>query len=198
MSQMKYDAATMGNHDFDGGIDGFAKQLQFANFPFTVSNYDFSDTVLDGKTKDYIVTQKEDVKIGIFGIGIELDGLVPKSLFKNTIYKDPIKTAGEIANVLKNDEKCDLVICLSHLGFEYDNPKVSDKILAANTSGIDLIVGGHTHTFLDSPISVKNLKNEEVLINQAGWGGIVLGRLDFYFEKSRKNRCITCKNQLIA
>lgn len=198
MSQMKYDAATMGNHDFDGGIDGFEKQLQYADFPFTVSNYDFSDTVLNGKTKDYFIIQKEDVKIGIFGIGIELEGLVPKSLYKNTIYRDPIKTAGRIANILKNEEKCDLVICLSHLGFEYDKPKVSDKVLAANTSEIDLIVGGHTHTFLDSPVSVKNLKNEEVIINQAGWGGIVLGRLDFYFEKSRKNKCMTCKNQLIA
>ena len=198
MSQMGYDAATMGNHDFDGGIDGFEKQMGHADFPFTVSNYDFSNTILNGKTKEYLIFEKSGIKVGVFGIGIELDGLVPQSLYKETQYLDPIKTANRVAQTLKKDLKCDYVICLSHLGFEYDKPKISDKILAAKTTNIDLVLGGHTHTFLDRPLEVQNAENKPVIINQAGWGGVVLGRLDLYFERSQKSRCVTCQNVLIS
>jgi len=184
MSEMKYDAVTLGNHDFDNGLEGFAKQLHHANFPFLIANYDFTDTILKDKFKPYKVFNKGGIKIGVFGIGIELDGLVPKKLYGNTIFKDPIETANKYATLLKKEEKCDLVICLSHLGFKYKNDKVSDMVLATQSRDIDLIIGGHTHTFLKNPVRMQNLENKEVLINQVGWAGINLGKVDFHFSQN--------------
>ena len=183
MSTMKYDAVTLGNHDFDNGLEGFAKQLPHANFPFLIANYDFSDTILKEKFKAYKVFNKGGVKVGVFGIGIELDGLVPKKLYGNTIYKDPIETANKYATLLKKEKKCDLVICLSHLGFKYKNEKVSDMVLATQSHDIDLIIGGHTHTFLKKPVRILNLDKKEVIINQVGWAGINIGKVDFHFSQ---------------
>jgi 5'-nucleotidase len=183
MSEMKYDAVTIGNHDFDNGLEGFAKQLPHANFPFLIANYDFSDTILKEKFKAYKVFNKGGVKVGVFGIGIELDGLVPKKLYGNTIYKDPIETANKYATLLKKEKKCDLVICLSHLGFKYKNEKVSDMVLATQSHDIDLIIGGHTHTFLKKPVRILNLDKKEVIINQVGWAGINIGKVDFHFSQ---------------
>jgi 5'-nucleotidase len=183
MSEMKYDAVTIGNHDFDNGLEGFAKQLPHANFPFLIANYDFSDTILKEKFKAYKVFNKGGIKVGVFGIGIELDGLVPKKLYGNTIYKDPIETANKYATLLKKEKKCDLVICLSHLGFKYKNEKVSDMVLATQSHDIDLIIGGHTHTFLKKPVRMLNLDKKEVIINQVGWAGINIGKVDFHFSQ---------------
>lgn len=182
MSQMKYDAATMGNHDFDAGIEGFDKTLPLVNFPFVCSNYNFEDTVLNGKTKDYHIIQKGPLKVGILGLGVELEGLVSKNAYKDTQYLNPITVAQQQAGLLKEDLQCDIVICLSHLGYEYRYEKVSDVVLAAETSNIDLIIGGHTHTFLKAPTELKNKKGKKVWVNQVGWAGINLGRLDFHFE----------------
>jgi 5'-nucleotidase len=188
MSMMKYDLATMGNHDFDNGIDGFYKQLPHANFDFVSANYDFKNTVLNGIVKPYKVIKKDGVKIGIFGLGVELDGLVDKKLYKETIYNNPVDVAKDITKTLKEKEKCDLVICLSHLGFKYKNDpdKVCDITLAKKTKNIDLIIGGHTHTFLDKPIVENNSENKPVLINQVGCYGINLGRIDFYLSNDKK------------
>lgn len=194
MSEMGYDACTMGNHDFDGGIDGFAKQLQHANFDVLMANYQFTDTPLEHKTKLYKIFKKGDIKIGVFGLGIELNGLVPDKLYGDTKYLNPVSEANRVANILKYDEKCDYIICLSHLGYEYDDPKVSDVVLAQNTKSIDLILGGHTHTFMKEPRLVENLDHNVVTINQAGWAGILLGQIDLYFERNKKGKCVTCKN----
>ncbi len=194
MSEMGYDAATIGNHDFDAGIDGLYRQLPNAKFPFIVSNYDFSDTVMNGKTLPYKVFKIEQMKIGVLGLGIELEGLVPKALYDQTRYLDPIANANRVAAILKNDEKCDYVICLSHLGYKYGDRKVSDINLAQNSRDIDLILGGHTHTFLDQPEVITNQAGNPVLINQVGWAGIMLGRLDVFFERNRRGRCATCQN----
>ena len=188
MSKMKYDAVTLGNHDFDNGLEGFAKQLPHANFPFLIANYDFSDTILKDKFKPYKVFNKGGIKVGVFGIGIELDGLVPKKLFGNMVYLDPIKKANYYASLLRNKEKCDLVICLSHLGFKYKNEKVSDMVLATQSHDIDLIIGGHTHTFLKKPVSMLNLDKKEVIINQVGWAGINLGKIDFHFSQNNGSK----------
>ena len=185
MSEMGYDASTIGNHDFDIGLDGFKNALQFANFPFICSNYDFSNTILNGRTIPYKIFNRKNIKIGVFGIGIKMEGLIDSRLRGNTIYNDPIKTANYYANFLKNDKKCNLVICLSHLGYQYSSDEISDKILAKNTKNIDLIIGGHTHTFLDSAVSLKNVENKIVLINQAGWSALKLGRVDFFFSKKK-------------
>ena len=147
MSMMGYDACTMGNHDFDAGVAGFARQLPHARFPVLVANYDFTGTEMEGRTKPYTTIQKGDIRIGVFGIGIQLKGLVPEDAYGKTQYIEPIQTANSVAHHLKKNEKCDMVICLSHLGYDYDYNKVSDKVLAKESEGIDLIIGGHTHTF---------------------------------------------------
>ncbi|UKN02099.1 metallophosphatase [Paracrocinitomix mangrovi] len=182
MSAMGYDAATMGNHDFDAGIDGFKEMLPHADFPFLCANYDFDNTVLKGHTKPYQVFQKGPIKIGVFGVGVELDGLVSKSMYKDTVYQDPIEKANYWAAHLKNEEKCDLVVCLSHLGYFPRLNKMCDKVLADSTENIDLIIGGHTHTFMQEPEMRKNKAKKSVLVNQVGWAGLILGRIDFYFD----------------
>ncbi|WP_313807556.1 metallophosphatase, partial [Flavobacterium sp.] len=188
MSMLKYDLATMGNHDFDNGIDGFYAQLPHAKFDFVSANYDFKNTVLNDIVKPYKIFHKDGIKIGIFGLGVELNGLVDKKLYKETIYNNPVEIAQDITRILKETEKCDLIICLSHLGFQYQNEpeKICDVLLARKTKNIDLIIGGHTHTFLDKPVIETNLEGKEVLINQVGCYGINLGRIDFYFDKMKK------------
>ena len=184
MSRMKYDAVTLGNHDFDNGIEGLNKQLKHASFDFINSNYDFNNTVLKNKIKKYRVFVKDNIRIGVFGLGIELEGLVPEKLYDGIIYKDPIKSANYYSSLLKDKEKCNLVICLSHLGLKYNTNKISDIEIAKKTKNIDVIIGGHTHTFLEKPILIKNKINKDVLINQVGWAGINLGRLDFTFRQN--------------
>ena len=183
MSQMKYDAATLGNHDFDNGLIGLKKQLPYAKFPFLIANYDFSNTILKNTFAPYKIFNKGGINIGVFGLGIKLEGLVPKKLYQETIYREPIETANYYASLLKKKKKCDLVICLSHLGFKYKTKKVSDIKLAKQTRNIDLIIGGHTHTFLKEPIEQLNLDKKRVLINQVGWAGINLGKIDFHFSQ---------------
>jgi 5'-nucleotidase len=187
MSKMGYDAVTMGNHDFDAGLENFATQLQHANFPVVICNYDFTGTPMEFKYKPYITLQKGKQKIGILGVGIELDGLVPENLYGKTVYKNPIELANINAERLKQ-EKCDFIICLSHLGDKYEENKVSDEILAKECYDIDLIIGGHTHRFFEQPRKYTNKRGGDVLVNQVGWGGIQLGRLDYIFSgNNRKN-----------
>lgn len=188
MSMMKYDLATLGNHDFDNGIDGFYAQLPHANFEFVSANYDFKNTELNGIVKPYKTFIKNGIKIGVFGLGIELEGLVDKKLYKETKHNNPVEVATDITKTLKETEKCDLIICLSHLGYDYKNEKdkPSDLKLAAATQDIDLIIGGHTHTFLNKPVIKTNKVGKQVVINQVGAYGINLGRIDFYFSDDSK------------
>ena len=188
MSMMQYDLATMGNHDFDNGIDGFYAQLPHAKFDFVSANYDFKNTILNNIVKPYKIIIKDGIKIGIFGLGVQLDGLVDKKLYKETVYNNPIEVAQDMTQILKEEKKCDLVICLSHLGFKYkDEPeKPSDILLAQKTKNIDLIIGGHTHTFLDKPVIEKNSEGKDVLINQVGCFGLNLGRIDFYLSNNNE------------
>jgi 5'-nucleotidase len=186
MSMMNYDLATIGNHDFDNGIGGLYAQLPHATFEFVSANYDFKNTILDGHVKPYKIFNKAGIKVGVFGLGIQLDGLVDKKNYKETIYNDPFSVSQDMARILKHEHKCDLVICLSHLGYKYkdDTGKICDTKLATTTQDIDLIIGGHTHTFLDKPSVLKNKESKDVLVNQVGCYGINLGRIDFYFEKN--------------
>lgn len=186
MTMLNYDAATLGNHDFDNGVDGLLAQLPYAKFDFVSSNYDFSKTILDGFTKPYQTYLRDEIKIGIYGLGIELSGLVTKKLYKETEYLPPYEIALDLERILKEDEKCDLVICLSHLGYQYKNSqRPDDMTLATKTKHTDLIIGGHTHTFLDKPSVVVNANGREILVNQVGCYGVRLGRIDFYFDDER-------------
>jgi 5'-nucleotidase len=192
MSEMGYDAATMGNHDFDIGLDGFKKAKRHAKFPFLCANYDFSETILNGETKRYEIFQKGDLKIGVFGVGIELNGLVSSTNFEKTKYLNPVESANLVAKELKQ-KGCDLIICLSHLGYDYpDSTRISDRKLAQKSSDIDIILGGHTHTFLEKPTIEKNKKGKSVLINQVGYAGLYLGRIDIDITSG-----VICKNMEI-
>jgi len=188
MSAAGYDAGTIGNHEFDDGLEGIKKSLPAAKFPLINSNYDFSDTILAGKFPRWKIFKKGGIKIGVYGLGIKLKGLVADKNFGNTVYNDPLETALEMESFLKNHKKCDLVVCLSHLGLRYIENVISDVVLAAETSFTDLIIGGHTHTYLEEPLVIKNKTGNKVIINQASWGGLVLGKIDFVFERSKNKK----------
>ena len=199
MSMMKYDLSTIGNHDFDNGVDGLAAQMPHASFEFVSANYDFKNTSMDGFVKPFKIFNKNGIKIGVFGLGIELEGLVDKKMYKETVWHNPVETAQDMVRILKKENKCDLVICLSHLGYKYskeDSNKISDLKLAELTKDIDLIIGGHTHTFLDKPTVVKNSEGKDVLVNQVGCYGINLGRIDFYFDND-KSKSVSGKSIVI-
>ena len=198
MSAAGYDAGTIGNHEFDDGLEGISDSLHSAKFPLINSNYDFSYTILAGKFPRWNIFKQEGIKIGVYGLGIELKGLVADKNFGNTIYNDPLETALEMEAFLKNENKCDLVVCLSHLGLRYRENKISDIILAAETSMTDLIIGGHTHTFLAEPLIEKNKAGKQVIVNQASWGGLVLGKIDFVFERSRNRKEVAVANNIIV
>lgn len=186
MTKLGYDVATMGNHDFDIGLEGFLNAKKYADFPFVCSNYDFSDTILKDQTVDEVIIEKGPIKIGVFGIGVELTGLVPDSKYGNTQYLDPVEIANKKSLELIK-KGCGFVICLSHLGYEYSSDKISDVKLAGLTENIHLIIGGHTHTFLEKPTELLNLIGNTVLVNQVGWAGVNLGRIDFIFDKQLIN-----------
>ncbi len=178
MSTMGYDAATMGNHDFDKGPEGFDRMLPHADFPFITTNYDLSETPLAGKTHRSELLERKHLRIGIVGAGIELKGLVSPSLIGGVRYLDPIQECEREARSLKKDKSCDMVIALSHLGYRYEQEKVCDEDLARESGHIDLILGGHTHTFFPKAKVYKNQEGKPVIINQVGWAGLRLGRID--------------------
>ncbi|TRX63191.1 metallophosphoesterase [Carboxylicivirga sp. M1479] len=195
MNKMAYDAATIGNHEFDNGVAALATNIKRAQFPFVCSNYDLSGSGLDGLTIPFKIIRKGALTIGIIGLGIELDGLANPKSYEQIQYKDPIKEANNMAQHLKQEQGCDLVIALSHLGYQYQDDKVSDVQVAKQTKGIDIILGGHTHTFMDKPDRVINMDGDEVIVNQAGWGGIYLGRLDLQM-KANNQKNVTLVNSI--
>lgn len=186
MSQMGYDATTIGNHEFDNGLDGLKQAMQHADFPYLNANYDFSKNQISNEVQPYKIFNKNGVKVGVFGLGIRLEGLVNSSMFGNTIWNDPIAVSREMVQELKA-KNCDLIICLSHLGYDYgDAPYPSDVRLAKEVSEIDVILGGHTHTFMDEPLLLTNEHGFTTTINQVGWAGINLGRIDVEFGTKGK------------
>lgn len=186
MTKMGYDAGTIGNHEYDNGLEGLKRALPNAGFDIISSNYDFSNTILDGLIKPYKIMVKDGIKIGIFAVGVELHGLVDPRMYKETKYLNPVEVAQHYAQKLRHEEKCDLVICLSHIGYDYKgSDQISDIILAKKTKDIDFIIGGHTHTLLQEPEVHINADQKPVLVNQVGWAGLYLGRVDFNFQKGK-------------
>ncbi len=183
MSTLAYDVVTLGNHDFDIGIEGFLNAQQHANFKFVNANYNFGQTAMAKVVTPYHIIQKGPYKIGVFGLGIDLNGLVPKSNFSGIEMQDPYLSAQNAIQQLKAQD-CNLIICLSHLGYQYEDPnKPSDVLLAQKVADIDLILGGHTHTFMDAPTKIKQPNGKEVCIHQVGWAGVRLGVIEVSEKK---------------
>ena len=198
MNEMQYDAATLGNHDFDIGLEGLQKQLPRAKFAILNANYDFENSILKNQIEPFKIFEKEGLKIGVFGLGIELNGLVPEKNYLGVQYNNPIDIANKISKKLKEEFHCDFIICLSHLGYKYEDEKISDEVLAKNTSNIDLILGGHTHTFFDKPLEYTNKEEKIVVLNQVGWAGIMLGKLEFHFTKMREKKYLKFSQKVIG
>jgi len=178
MTKMDYDAMAIGNHEFDRGPEGFAEAAQKAGFPILASNYQVKDTPMNAFVQRLLVKEFNGFRVGIFGLGIQLDGVVPRDLYGDVRYRDPVAWARGMSNSLRRYHHCDYVICLSHLGYRYNDERIDDLKLAGQVGGIDLIIGGHTHTFLDNPVSVTNPDGKQTLITQMGHGGVRLGRID--------------------
>lgn len=185
MNMLGYQAGTIGNHEFDRGIENLATQIKKAHFDILSANYDFRNTPMEGLTKEYKTMYVDGIKVGIFGLGVVLEGLVNRSDYKETQWIHPIEKAQDMVRILKEDERAQLIICLSHLGYKYDDGSqmISDLELAQKTAGIDLIIGGHTHTFLEKPTPVTNLLGTTTLVNQVGCYGVRVGQIDFYFDE---------------
>lgn len=181
MNIMGYDAATIGNHEFDFGLENMARIFRKAKFPIVCANYDFTGTVVEGLVKPYVIIKRKGVKIGIFGLSPKLDGLVMASTCAGVRYSDPIKTANAVADKLKNEEKCDVVICLSHLG--WDEPGLNDMEMMAKTRNIDLVLGGHSHSYFKTLNHVRNLDGKDVPNDQNGKHGIFVGKITLSLEK---------------
>lgn len=183
MNTIKYDAATIGNHEFDFGLENMARLFKMADFPIVCANYDFTGTVVEGLVKPYTIIYRDGLKIGVFGLSPKMEGLVQASNCVGVGYLDPIATANTIAAILKNDEKCDVVICLSHLGLR-PSPlnRESDQVLVKETSNIDLVLGGHSHTFMSEPEFVANKEGKEIAITQMGKNGVFVGKISITLE----------------
>ena len=183
MSKLAYDVATLGNHDFDIGIEGFMQAQQYAQFKFVNANYDFGQTPMSAVVQPYQILEKGPYKVGVFGLGVDLNGLLPQSNFQGIVMKDPYESAKKVIQSL-NEAHCDFIVCLSHLGYQYqDEHKPSDVLLAQKVPGIDLILGGHTHTFMDEPTKVTNVEGKDVWIHQVGWAGVRLGVIEVSANK---------------
>lgn len=191
MSQMGYDAMAVGNHEFDNGLQEFAESAKHADFPILAANYSVLNTSLNSTVSRFIVKEFSGYRVGIFGLGIGLDGVVDPALYGNVQSRNPYVWAEGMVNSLRRHHRCDLIICLSHLGYQYsDEKRASDLKLAASTSGIDLIIGGHTHTFLDHPVAVLNPEKKFTYVTQMGHSGIRLGRIDIDPDRFAESRHI--------
>ena len=186
MNFMKYDAVCLGNHEFDNGLTDLAQMVKTSQFPVVATNLDFTGTPLEGLTHPYIIIKREGLRIGIMGLTASLEGLVAKHNYQGVKHLDPMQTANETAAILKNRESCDIVICLSHLGYYGDRSATGDIDLAQESENIDIILGGHSHTFLRFADRRLNKNGEEVIINQVGDRGIYMGRLDITMEKMKE------------
>lgn len=183
MNLMGYDAMTIGNHEFDFGLENMARLFRMAHFPVVCANYEVTGTPLEGLVKPYVVLERQGVRVGVFGLSPRVEGLVQADKCLGIVYRDPIPVAREMARLLRKEEKCDVVICLSHLGLYGSGlGDAGDEVLAAQTEGIDLILGGHSHTFLERPAFYENASRQEVPVMHVGKNGAYVGKIKLELE----------------
>lgn len=180
MNEMKYDAATIGNHEFDFGMDNMKRIFSMAQFPIVCANYDFSGTVLEGLVKPYVILEREGLRIGVFGLSPQMDGLVSAENYKGVKFEDPVSAAERVVGLLRGQEHCDVVICLSHLGWDIEG--IDDVEVIPATRGIDVVLGGHSHTYFEHPEIVKNADGKDVICNQMGKNGRYVGVLHLHVD----------------
>lgn len=183
MNEMGYDASTVGNHEFDFGLENMARIFKKAKFPILCANYDFTGTPLEGIVKPYTIIKRNGVKIGVFGIDPEMDGLVIHKNYEGVKYLDPVSSAEKIASLLKNKLKCDVVICISHLGWGLKG--MDDQRMIAGSRNIDLVLGGHSHTYLNKLEYVKDLDGKMIGVDQNGKHAIYVGKLVLDMKKKK-------------
>ena len=182
LNRMQYDAGTLGNHEFDNGIDTLAVILQKARFPMISSNYEVDNTPIKNQIQPYLILKKFGLKIGIMALNVDPKSLIIESNYRGLVYRDPIEKAQELSAFLKNKKKCDLVICLSHLGSDSTSVDVNDFTVAHQTKHIDIILGGHSHSLLEN-VKTNNANGKKVIISQMGKSGLYLGRIDLELKK---------------
>lgn len=182
MNEMGYDAGTIGNHEFDFGLDNMARLFKMANFPIVCANDGVKGTVLEGIVKPYVILEREGVKIGVFGLSPVLEGLVQTKNYEGVVFESPIEAAQRVAKILKEQEKCDLVVCLSHLGWKGES--YSDETLIANTRNIDIVLGGHSHSYFDKTLFYKNLDGRDIPLQQMGKNAVYVGKMKVEMEKN--------------
>ncbi|MCM1109553.1 MAG: metallophosphatase [Clostridium sp.] len=173
MNRMRYDACTIGNHEFDFGLENMRRIFLMADFPVVCANYGFEGTPLEGVVKPYVVLERRGLRIGVFGLSPEMEGLVAAENYRGVTYEDPVAVANRVAGLLKEEEHCDLVICLSHLG--WDIPGMNDQVLIRGTRNIDMVLGGHSHTYFEEPRYVENADGQKIPCNQMGKNGRFVG-----------------------
>lgn len=176
MNLMHYDACTIGNHEFDFGLENLAKLMRMAEFPFVCCNYDFTGTPCEGLTKPYIIKERAGVRVGIFGVCPQPEGLITAKNYEGMRYTKPAKAAQPVIDKLRNEEHCDVVVCLSHLGFK-DEPD-QDKDFIQNTTGIDILLGGHSHTYFERPEYLSDKKGHQVLVDHQGKNARFIGTIE--------------------
>jgi 5'-nucleotidase len=181
MNLMRYDAATIGNHEFDFGVENMARLFKKADFPIVCANYDFTGTALEGLVRPYVVLKRDGLRIGVFGLSPELDGLVLAESCAGVKYNDPVKAANDVAKTLKEKEKCDIVICLSHLGWELAG--LDDTELMPQLRNVDIVLGGHSHSYFKNMEYVKDLDGREIPNDQNGKHGIYVGKIVVDFDR---------------
>lgn len=183
MNAMGYDATTLGNHEFDNGLDNLARLARMAKFSMVCSNYDFTGSVLEGLIKPWIILERNGVKIGVFGLTPKLEGIVMENAINGVRYIDPIKATQQTADYLRNVEKCDLIICLSHTGWDLWPKYIDDNHVFAATRNVDLILGGHSHTFMEHLEYVTDIDSNKVPVDQNGNLGVYVGKLTLNLEQ---------------
>ncbi len=184
MSAIGYDAGTLGNHEFDNGLEALAAALKFANFDIVSANYDVKGTVLEDRVKRYVVKTAGGIRVGLFGLGISPTALITPANFKGVTFIDPVIAAREVVKKLREEERCSLVVCMSHLGYHEDG-KRGNSMLASQVDGIDFIASGHTHLFMEQPVTAIQPCGAKTLIFEVGKSGIYVGRVDFTFRTGK-------------
>ena len=198
MSEIGYDAMAIGNHEFDLGIEGFTEAAKFAEFPFLAANYFSRNTAIHPFLERQMIKEISGYKIGIFGLGIQFDNVVDPLKHEGVRYRDPVIISRRIVESLKDFHQCNYIVCLSHLGYRYESGMIDDLTLAQTVPGIDLIIGGHTHTFLDEPVAVKNHSGSVTLVTQAGHSGVRLGRIDLKISSQDEKPLIASRYYTIG